>query len=117
MTTDAESAVRRAHRLDQMGKLALLAGLVLPIVVTVFLMQQGFGARGELLLFGLWCFFGLFLLLKTASVWVFARSGSDEESARRRTRVRAWVYSVLSAVLVGGPLFFFLILLVGQAIS
>ena len=65
MTTDAELAVRRAHRLDQMAKLALLAGLVLLIVVTVFLMQQGFGARGELLLFGLWCCFGLFLLLKT----------------------------------------------------
>lgn len=100
-----------------MAKLALLAGLVLPIVVTVFLMQQGFGARGELLLFGLWCCFGLFLLLKTASVWVFARSGSNEESARRRAHARAWVYSVLSAVLVGGPLFFSLILLIGQATS
>lgn len=45
MTTDAESAIRRAHRLDQMGKLALLAGLVLPIAVAIWLMQQGFGAR------------------------------------------------------------------------
>ena len=117
MTTDAESAVRRAHRLDQMAKLALLAGLVLPIAVTIWLMQQGFGARGELLLFGLWCCFGLFLLLKTVRAWMLARSVSDEEAARRRTLVRAWVYSVLSAVLIGGPLFFFLMLLVGQGIS
>lgn len=117
MTMDAESAVRRAHRLDQMAKLALLAGIVLPIAVTIWLMQEGFGARGELLLFGLWCCFGLFLLLKTASVCVLARSGPDEATVRRRARVRAWVYSVLSVALVGGPLLFLLFLLVGQAIS
>jgi hypothetical protein len=114
---DVESAVRRAHRLDQMGKLALLAGIVLPIAVTVWLLVQGFGAHGELLFFGLWCCFGLFLLLKTASLWVLARSGPDDDAARRRARVKAWVYSVLSVVLVGGPLLFLLILLVGQAIS
>jgi hypothetical protein len=113
---DVESAVRRAHRLDQMGKLALLAGIVLPIAVTIVLMQRGFGARGELLLLGFWCCFGLFLLLKTASLWVLARSGPDD-AARRHARVKAWVYSVLSVVLVGGPLLFLLILLVGQAIS
>ncbi len=97
-----------------MAKLALLAGIVLPIAVTILLMQQGFGARGELLLFGLWCCLGLFLLLKTASLWVLARSGPGEDSARRGMRVRAWVYSLLSAVLVGGPLGFILIVLVGE---
>ncbi len=117
MTTDAEPAVWRAHLLDQMAKLALLAGLVLPIAVTVLLMQQGFGARGDLLFFGLWCCFGLFLLLKTARVWVLTRSGPDGDSARRRARVRAWVYSALTAVLVGGPLFFFLMLPAGSALS
>ena len=37
--------------------------------------------------------------------------------ARRRARGRAWVYGVLSAILVVGPLLFLLMLLVGQAIS
>ena len=85
-----QNLARWARWVDTAGKAAILLGFV-----ATFALND----KGGLLVFGL----VLFFLLKTASAWLLTRSYPVESRARRRALIEAWVWTVILAGLVGGP--------------
>lgn len=113
--TDHDRISRRVTWLDRAAKVVLYGGFVLPFVVVGILLARGWppGALGALIPFGWWSIYGVFLLLKAASLWQSVNTYSEHDPQRRRVRSSALRYTLL-CVLVSAPL---LLLLGGLVLS
>lgn len=97
--SDLSQRAYRAHWWDQAAKLSLLLGLLLPMTVAAFLLQQGYGARGDIFFLGCWFFLNVFLLFKTLSLRLASLAYQEHDPRHHRIRARARIYTVLSTIL------------------
>lgn len=103
---ESDRIITQVQWLDRAAKLALIGGFALPPTVVGILIARGWplGALGGILVVGWWGALGLFLLLKTASLWQSKKTYLANDPQLRRVRSRAVIFATLFLVIVMGPL-------------
>lgn len=102
----SDRVVKQVKWLDQTAKLALIGGFALPPVVVGILIARGWplGALGGIIILGWWISLGLFLLLRTASLWQSKKAYMENDPQLRRIRSRTVIYAMLFVLAVMVPL-------------
>lgn len=107
---ESDRIVQRVNWLDRAATLALIGGFALPFVVVGILVASGWplGALGGIIIVGWWFGLGLFLLLRTLSLWQSKKTHQEHDPQLRRIRFRAYIYATLFVVITVVPVASFL---------